>query len=386
MQIDVRDCENDPPRIFTDRDEICVIAGTTIDLDITATAPLTDLTQKGSNYCYRVVANSAHPTGVPDIFFNLFEGLASEEVCVQLGRDVPLLVKVDVTETGVTDGEINVCWTKPVPEDLDTILNAPPYIYELVRADGHNEDPSAFTPIHSVHFNSFAAANDTCFLDTNINTAAMPYTYKVNFYVNNGEELGSSTIGGSMFLNASPTDRVNILTWDEFVPWENYAYTIFRENTSGGLDSLTTVTDPIYRDEGLINGKEYCYVLRAAGTYNIDGIASPLLNRSQRLCSIPIDNIPPCPPELSVSNLCDQGLDCENVINLENLLDWISPSQFCPEFEDVAGYNIYFAEQENADFSLVATIDDANILTFNHQPSTGLAGCYAITAIDTLAN
>ncbi len=342
--------------------------------------------EKGRTYCYRILAEFAHPTLEPNIFFNAFESLASDEVCVQLGRDVPLLVKVDVSNTGITDGTIEVCWSRPNPTDLDTILNAAPYTYELIRAEGHSEDPSGFVVIHSTTSNSFAAASDTCFTDTGLNTVGGPFSYQVNFYVNNGELLGSSTIGGSIFLNASPTDRANVLTWDELVPWENYAYSIFRENTIGGLDSLTTVFDPIYRDEGLINGQEYCYVLRAEGTYNIDGIASPLLNRSQRICSTPVDNVPPCPPELTVSNLCDQGLDCERVAELENMLDWIMPVGDCEIFEDVDGYKLYYAAQVGGDLSLFATIDNPDILSFIHQPGDGLAGCYAVTAIDTVGN
>lgn len=342
--------------------------------------------EKGRTYCYRILAEFAHPTLVPTIFFNTFESLASEEVCVQLGRDVPLLVKVDVTNTDVPDGAIEVCWTKPNPADLDTIVNGPPYIYELIRAEGHNEDTNNFTIIHSVTANSFAEANDTCFTDIGINTVGGPYTYQVNFTVNGNEELGSSTIGGSIFLNTTPTDRANVLTWDEFVPWENYAYSIFRENASGTLDSLTTVFDPIYRDGELINGQEYCYVLRAEGTYNIDGIASPLLNRSQRQCSTPIDNVPPCPPELTVSNLCDQGLDCESVADLENILNWMMPTGECEIFEDVDGYKLYFSAQVDSEYSLFTTIDNPDVLSAIHQPDTGLAGCYVVTAIDTLGN
>ncbi|RME96055.1 MAG: gliding motility-associated C-terminal domain-containing protein, partial [Bacteroidetes bacterium] len=342
--------------------------------------------ERGRTYCYRVLAVFARRTAVDSFFYNSIESLASSEACVQLGRDLPLLVKVDVTNTDANTGSIEVCWTKPNAVDLDTVLNAGPYVYELQRAAGQTEDPSLFQTIMTSTAPTFAAANDTCFLDTNINTFNGPYTYRVNFYVNGeSQPLGEAIPAASVFLNVSPTDRTNILSWDEFVPWENFVYTIFRENDSGGRDSLTTVVDPIYRDEGLVNGQEYCYVVRSSGTYNINGLPSPLLNHSQRVCAIPVDNVPPCPPKLNVTNLCDEGGNCDEVTNLENHLSWVSPAELCPEFEDVAGYRIYYAASVDAELSLIATIDDANILDFVHRPEGGIAGCYAVTAIDTVS-
>lgn len=340
---------------------------------------------RGRTYCYRILAVFARRTANGLFFFNSIESLPSNEACEQLGRAVPLLTKVDVTVTDGNNGAIDICWTKPDPEDLDTILNSGPYTYELLRAPGHTENPTNFTSIYTTTAPTFASANDTCYTDINLNTVGEPYTYFLNFYVRGeSESLGESTVGGSVYLNATPTDRVNILSWDELVPWENFEYEVFRENDMGALESIATVNDPIYRDEGLENGVEYCYVIRAVGSYNIEGLPEPLLNRSQRLCSIPVDNVPPCPPELTVTNLCDQGGNCDDIAILENTLNWVSPQDICPEFEDVAGYRIYYAPTTDAEFSLIATIDDPNVTDFIHRPDLGIAGCYAITAIDTV--
>ena len=343
--------------------------------------------ERGKTYCYRVLAQFARRTSNGMFFYNQVESIPSEEACVQLGRDVPLITKVDVVDTDLSNGIIDVCWTKPDPTDLDTILNGGPYTYELLRAPGHSEDLSTFTSIFSTSSPTFAGANDTCFTDINLNTVDQPYTYAVNFYVN-GEStpLGVSSVAGSLFLNATPSDQQNTLTWDELVPWENFSYTIFRENGSGGLDSLDTVIDPIYRDEGLTNNVEYCYVVRAQGTYNISGVPNPLLNRSQRICSTPFDNVPPCPPELMVTNLCDFSESCDDIEQLENNLSWQSAATLCPEFEDVAAYNVYYAATVNAPFELIATINDPNQLDFIHEPGGTIAGCYTVTAIDTIGN
>ncbi len=343
--------------------------------------------EQGRTYCYRVLAHFARRTSTGQFFYNSVESLPSEEACVQLGRDVPLLTKVDVEETDLANGVMNVCWTKPDPTDLDTMVNAGPYTYELLRAPGHTEDPVAFAPIYSTTAATFSTANDTCYTDMNLNTVDQPYTYQVNFYVN-GEStpLGASAMAGSLYLNATPSDRQNTLTWDELVPWDNFSYTIFRENTSGGLDELATVENPIYRDENLVNGVEYCYVLRAQGSYNINDVPDPLLNRSQRVCSTPFDNVPPCPPTLTATNLCDLSESCDEIAALENQLNWQSAATLCPEFEDVAAYRVYYASTVDAPFEVIATINDPNLLEFLHQPGETIAGCYAVTAIDTVGN
>lgn len=343
--------------------------------------------ERGKTYCYRILANFARRTSNGLFFFNPVESLPSDEACVQLGRDVPLLTKVDVVATDLSNGVIDICWAKPDPDDLDTLNNPGPYTYEFLRASGHTENPANFTVINSFTAPTFEMANDTCFTDTNLNTVDFPYSYLVNFYVDGGDSLGASTVAASVYLNATPSDRVNTLFWDELVPWENFEYTIFRENAAGQLDSLTTVTDPIYRDEGLQNLVEYCYVVRAAGTYNIDGLPSPLLNRSQRVCSTPIDNVPPCPPELTVTNLCDESENCDDIEDLENELIWESAATLCPEFEDVAAYRIYYASEVDTPLSLIATVNDPDSLMFLHRPpGNTIAGCYAVTAVDTVGN
>ena len=45
-----------------------------------------------------------------------------------------------------------------------------------------------------------------------------------------------------------------------------------------------------------------------------------------------------------------------------------------------------FAPTEGAEFSFIARIDGADQLTFEHKPEIGIAGCYAVTALDTNLN
>jgi len=346
--------------------------------------------ERGRTYCYRVQAEFAQPSAAGGFPFNLVEGLPTAEICIQLARDLPLITNVDVQTTDATDGRILVKWTKPLPEDLDTLLNGGPYTYELLRAPGITSEPADFIPI-GVSFTSptFAGANDTLFTDAGLNTAGQAYSYRINFFVN-GEPtpLGASNPASSVFLNISPTDNRNELSWEEDVPWENFEYVVYRlnENTNQ-FDSLTTVTEPFYTDDGLVNGREYCYKIEAVGSYNIEGVASPLINFSQETCGMPFDNVAPCPPDtLIVSNICDQGIRCSDEDLLFNSLSWSNPNETCPETDDVVRYNVYYAPFEGSDFSLVAVLDSARSTTFDHKPDVGIAGCYAVTALDSVGN
>ena len=58
----------------------------------------------------------------------------------------------------------------------------------------------------------------------------------------------------------------------------------------------------------------------------------------------------------------------------------------CAETDDVVSYRIYYKPFENGDFALVGEVSLSGDTTFFHQPDRGLAGCYAVTALDTFSN
>ena len=323
--------------------------------------------ERGRTYCYRILAEFAQTTPAGQYTYNVVESLPSKEVCAQLARDIPLITHVNVLQTDVNEGQMEVCWSKPKSIDLDTLQNPGPYRYEILRADGITINENEFVPI-GISFESefFANANDTCFVDAGLNTSTQPYSYMVNFYVdtdNRSEPLGATNPASSVFLSIEPTDNTNILSWEEEVPWENSKYTIFRLNpVSGAFDSITTVAEPIYRDEGLINGRDYCYKVRSYGTYNVEGVLTPLLNFSQEDCSVPIDNVAPCPPTLLVDNVCDQAVRCTDEELLINTMRWENPMDLCEETDDVVAYYLYYTPVEGGEFERISTIDDPNRL------------------------
>ncbi|MEM8586226.1 MAG: gliding motility-associated C-terminal domain-containing protein, partial [Bacteroidota bacterium] len=234
---------------------------------------------RGRTYCYRVLAQFGRRNALGFIFERL-ESIPSEEICVQLPRDIPLLTQVDVTQTDPTNGQINVCWIRPDVEALDTMINQGPYRYVLSRADGQTDAPAAFSFLEEFVVQEFDEPVDTCFLDQGLNTQDQAYSYRIELFVENEPEpIGEAQPASSVRLAGAPTDEANQLNWTELVPWTNSEYDIFRRDPGGAtFDSIDTVTDPSYLDQGLTNGEEYCYFIRSVGSYNVEDIPSPLLN------------------------------------------------------------------------------------------------------------
>jgi gliding motility-associated-like protein len=234
----------------------------------------------------------------------------------------------------------------------------------------------------------FATANDTCFLDSGINTAANPYSYKVLLFTrgNTTTPFGATKGSSTVFLGADPTDKGVSLSWQENTAWDNFRYVIERQNSSGGFDSIGVTNAGSFQDINLLNGRQYCYRIKAFGTYGIPDLPSPLVNFSQIVCAVPQDDVPPCPPKLTIDNLCNRPADCATAVETVNTLTWSDPSAECPASSDVAGYRIYYAARPGEKLAPISNINGAGNRTFQHRPQAGLAGCYAVTAFDFLGN
>ena len=340
---------------------------------------------RGNTYCYRILAHFAKRTssGNP---FNVVASLPSEEACVQLKRDIPLITHVTVDETAVTSGRITMRWTKPVAKDLDTILNPPPYKYVILRATGITR--TGFLPIATFTGATFADLKDSVLVDNNLNTETNAYTYRIDFYTKRDTLFGTTPVASSHRLGIVSSDRINILSWAKDVPWTNFRYDIYRLDTVRNVyDSIGTTTATTFTDRKLINKVKYCYFIKAFGSYSISGVPSPLENWSQRICGTPIDTVPPCPPVLTVTNNCDStGRTASDLII--NLLRWTNPKNFCDGSDDTRKYEIFYANTEGGTFSRIQTITNINDTTLLHQnPVTkAVAGCYYVVAIDSVGN
>lgn len=337
--------------------------------------------QPGINYVYRITARFADVVTENNDPLNFSQSAPSEGICESLPRDLPTLLNVSVENTDTNDGEIYVRWAKPNPVDLDTLINQPPYTYELMRSEGNAGN---FETIASFTAANFAQANDTVFNDTGLNTSENPYFYKIRF-ITGDFTLGDTPVASSVFINTTPSDNQVQLTWNEQVPWLNESYTIFRKAPSETVfEELTTTSNQTFTDTNLTNGSEYCYYIESSGTYNAEDLPAPLINLSQERCDVPIDTTPPCAPSLTVTNDCDQEETGELLTYDTNLLSWTLEDAEC--VEDAETFNILYQAPSDTNFVIIHQRNFEGARSYLHEVEESLAGCYAVTAIDSFNN
>lgn len=357
------------------------IAFKTLNIDNEKYFYIDDTADKGKTYCYRVQAEFAKltATGNP---FNRVESLASNEDCIILARDLPIITKVSVEKTESTDGIIHLRWTKPLASQLDTIQNQGPYWYEIHRSN----DGISYSKIGELFTTFFNESLDTNYLDFPLNTETQGYFYKINLVTGTGHNFESEA-ASSVYLEVTPSDKQNHLTWNSHTPWFNYGYNIYKQSTDGEFMLIETVTDEEYTDDNLSNDSTYCYKIEAIGTYSIDNIEDPLVNFSQEVCSRPVDNVASCPVKYTVENICDKLTGDIFPAELFNTIQWEDPYNECPDLaDDIEKYNIYFAPNYFDSLILVQEIDASASLYYHHYPETGLSGCYAVTSVDFSGN
>ncbi|MEO8591268.1 MAG: gliding motility-associated C-terminal domain-containing protein [Flavobacteriales bacterium] len=314
----------------------------------------------GNEYCYMVVAEFADGA----------LSYASEEFCALLDRQVPVITHVSVGATDVTTGRDTVRWSNAYA--LDTVARPGPYFFNLYRGTGYT---TATDLIWTSPTHPFLAHPDTTFLDNLIDTRTTAHVYRVELVGSGGNDaIGSSNVASSVFINTVPDDEELTVVWSLNTPWINSLYEVYRFD-GGNWVFIGTSTTESYTDTSLSNGQEYCYYVRSTGAYSDPDIVAPLINFSQEVCGIPEDRTPPCSPTLALNNDCEIPL---------NTLTWNNPNRSCAD--DTYRYNIYYAEDLNAPLTLIATINGAEDTVFSHTNGSSVAGCYAVTAIDTVGN
>ena len=322
----------------------------------------------GIDYSYIIVA----------IYDDGSQSIASQYVCAKLVRDVPVITNVSVISTGANNS-MWTHWIKPLATltNLDTITNPPPYEYKLMRAQGFTGSLS-FSQIALYTYPAFWQVSDTGFISTNINTQDSAYTYRVDFY-SNGILKGSTNTASSVFLSSTPGDKKVNLSWQQYVPWLNYKYKIYRETTpaSGLFNLIDSTSSTSYVDSNLVDQVTYCYRILSVGEYSDTTLPKPLRNYSEIKCETPVDLIPPCQPNFNIVTNCD---------DLQNIISWSFPNSTCGS--DAVQYNIYFSPTVFDPLQIIYTTTDMSTTTFVHQylydgtiPS--VAGCYAVTAVDS---
>ena len=315
----------------------------------------------GQKYCYMVYA----------YFDDGAESYPSIESCATLRKEVPIITRVSVNSTNISIGSDTVKWSKPT--DIDSTKYPGPYGYKVLRRD----QTSGFTTIYSSPINADLNLIDSVYVDMNINTEEMQYSYKIEFY-SDDSLVGPSRIATSPWLKSKPLDNRIELSLDIDVPWTNYNMLVYREDNLGAFNLIGSDSSLVYTDSNLINGEEYCYYITTVGEYSDTALETPLINHSQIICAIPEDNQPPCPPQdLKVDS------DCELFFND---LSWLNPNDVCDTTDDVVSYNIYYRPFQDGVSEVIANIQGANNTTYTFVDLESVAGCYNITAIDSFNN
>lgn len=313
----------------------------------------------GIDYCYLIIA----------VFPDGSESLAGNEACATLKRDLPVMTHVSNDSLNLQSGRVLTAWARPV--DLDTIQFPGPYKYNLFRRQGLNgqNETLVFTG---------TGLNDTLFADAgvNLNVSEVPYNYYVQLESEAIGVIGNSRAASSLFLEIYETDMEMQLSWQPEVPWVNDSVHIYRRGP-GETDFhfIGSTTSNLYRDRGLENEAEYCYYLQSFGGYSVPGIVHPIVNFSQIACGQPTDNVPPCPPILSVVTDC---------YLIENKLSWYNPYDSCSF--DIEKYYVYYTPSANQAFTRIDSVFGKNDTTFLHHGIDYITGCYYIKAVDDYDN
>jgi gliding motility-associated-like protein len=342
----------------------------------------------GNTYCYRLVAAYPEP--------RLGLSIVSEEICITIDVDVPIITNVSVETTNPQNGEIFVKWTPPY--DIDKTQFPGPYRYELLRSEG-------FTGIQNR--TSLGITSDTLFTDKGINTENLVYNYKV-VLLDQNVRVDTSSSASSVRLEPTIINEAIELKWSFNVPWNNqisqYKHEVWRNRTDAASQDVITFQKIAevdvttagfkYLDNGSFNGVplkkdlEYCYYVVTKGAYNVEGLMYPLENKSQITCAKPDDNRLPCPPVLTF-----EGPECSAYVAEQpcGSNNYVHDLSWKPDFSgncdnELSGYKLYFTpDGEEGTFNLVGQfLSIQSATTITNLPN--YRGCYYITAVDRSGN
>ncbi|GAB3336839.1 hypothetical protein GCM10027299_47240 [Larkinella ripae] len=353
--------------------------------------------KRGVQYSYRIVVVLPRP--------NNGQSVVSEQVCVNLPQQVPLITHVTVDSTYDTRGVITVRWTRP--PGINPNDGTGPFQYRLFRATGLTG--TNFTQVASINTTLQPGAADTVYTDRGLNTVANPYRYRIEFYYTDPasgqlQRLDATENASSVRLTATAGVRRIELKWEANVPWsnDNQQHRVYRSKTGPNgpfnlvaVVPVTTANTYAYTDQGgdsfaadgvqpvtMSIDSSYCYRVETVGRYAPPLMTMLLNNFSQGVCAMPIDTTRPCPPRLAVDTLNCASLTPEafcNQTTFTNTLTWQNPETGSCD-RNIVKYRIYYAACEGDELALVDSVN-APLLTYRHQNLTSFAGCYEVRAV-----
>ncbi|WP_229321175.1 T9SS type B sorting domain-containing protein [Larkinella knui] len=353
--------------------------------------------KRGVQYSYRIVVMLPRP--------NNGQSVVSEQVCVNLPQQVPLITHVTVDSTFETRGVITVRWTRP--PGINPNDGTGPFQYRLFRATGLTG--TNFTQIAAITTTLQPTVADTVYTDRGLNTVANAYRYRIEFYFTEPgtgqlQRLDVTDNASSVRLTATGGVKRVQLKWEANVPWsnDNQQHRVYRSKTGPNgpfnlvaVVPVTTAASYVYTDQGadtyaadgvqpvsMSVDSNYCYRVETVGRYSAPLTTILLNNFSQGVCAMPIDTVKPCPPQLAVDTLNCAALTPDafcNQTTFANNLTWQNPATGNCD-RNIVKYNIYYTPCEGQDPVLLTSVN-ASATTYRHENLTSLAGCYQVTAV-----
>ncbi|HVD98591.1 MAG TPA: gliding motility-associated C-terminal domain-containing protein [Cytophagaceae bacterium] len=304
----------------------------------------------GIEYCYFIVATFPLPKSG--------ESHASAESCTGLKLDAAILTNVSVQSTSSTAGSIVLNWLDPTESPL-----APPYSYNIQRADGVNG--IVYTTIAS-------GVTGNTYTDNSLNTLDQAYRYRIELVGGSFSDAASS-----VYVSNTPGNRQMTLNWGSNVPWNQDSVWLYRSVNGSAYTKLISLNgNPgTYLDnQNLHNCDTVCYYLRVFSSFCDKKLTSAVYdNNSENSCGKPVDTSPPRAPNLAVRG-CEGDLSVfTDLLNWEDIDD---PS--CP---NIRNYNVYFSEYEDVDSRIIGTTDNS-VLEYLYTNLLTTAGCFQVNAVN----
>jgi gliding motility-associated-like protein len=360
--------------------------------------------KRNTDYSYRTLVQFTNGT-------NSTMSVTSDQACVNLPFQGPVITNVTVDKTNATTGEITVRWTRPIA--LDRVQYKAPYQYRLFRATGQTGATGFAQVSPNIDTDLTAGKLDTLFTDKALNTLDNAYRYRLVFYYTTSSgltALDTTENASSVRLAATGDVRSVNLSWQATVPWnnQNQTHRVYRETRQGsgvfnriadvpvtGTFSFTDTGKDTYPADGTVTAKmspdsSYCYKVETVGTYGDPKIQPALLyNFSQITCATPKTDLVICPPNLLIDALdCAQYNKDEsncNATSFNNKLTWTNPEKSgtgadCDK--DIVKYTIYYAPAVGTEFTKIGEVTSPKppATTFTHTKTDSYIGCYYVTS------
>lgn len=232
---------------------------------------------QGVDYCYRVVA--VFPDGA--------ESRPSDEVCIMIPNNQPLMTKVSNNDADLLNGPMLLEWARP--REIDPQFTAP-YYYRLIR-NLNGQESTVYT------------GSDSTFRDAEVNLKEVQSLfYRVEMKDANQQVMGTSSPAGAVMLVGTGGDQSATLNWTETVPWVIDSTEVFKKIDTVFVKTAS-VTAMEFTDVHVQNDVTYQYYVRTFGHYTLEGLPRPLVNYSAIVEVKPTETEPEPEPDMPVYEL-----------------------------------------------------------------------------------